>query len=126
MTRVALAGMDRRLAGQISDDVSTLCPPDVSRLVHGMLDADPDAIGAAAAELAVAGQLAAEAFAREELACAAAATGDRYRATAALDAALAGYQRMGAVPDRYRALGRTRALGIRRGSREAHRDADYG
>ena len=33
---------------------------------------------------------------------------------------------MGAVPDRDRALGRTRALGIRRGSREAHRDADYG
>ena len=33
---------------------------------------------------------------------------------------------MGAVPDRDRALGRMRALGIRRGSREAHRDADYG
>ena len=49
VTRVALAGMDRRLAGQIGEDVPTLCPPDVSRLVHGMLDADPDAIGAAAA-----------------------------------------------------------------------------
>jgi DNA-binding CsgD family transcriptional regulator len=126
VTRVALAGMDRRLAGQIGEDVSTLCPPDVSRLVHGMLDADPEAIGATAADLAGAGRLAAEAFAREELACAAAATGDRDRATAALDAALAGYQRMGAVPDRDRALGRTRALGIRRSSREAHRDADYG
>jgi len=98
----------------------------VSRLVHGVLGADPDAIGAAAAELAAAGRLTAEAFAREELACAAAAAGDRNRAAAALDAALAGYQRMGAVPDRDRALGRTRALGIRRGSREAHRDTDYG
>jgi DNA-binding NarL/FixJ family response regulator len=77
-------------------------------------------------ELAGAGRLAAEAFAREELACTAAAAGDRDRATAALDMALAGYQRMGAVPDRDRALGRLRALGIRRGSREAHRDASFG
>ncbi len=103
-----------------------LCPPDVSRLVHGMLDADPDAIEETASQLAGAGHLAAEAFAREELACAAAAAGDRDRAAAALDAALAGYQRMGATPDRDRALARTRALGLRRGSREAHRDADFG
>ncbi len=126
VTRVALAGMDRRLAGQIGDDAPTLCPPDVSRLVHGMLDADPDAIEETASQLGGAGRLAAEAFAREELACAAAAAGDRDRAAAALDAALAGYQRMGAAPDRDRALARTRALGIRRGSREPHRDADFG
>ena len=98
VTRVALAGMDRRLAGQIGDDVPGLCPPEVSRLVQGMLAADPDAIEAAAAELAGAGRLAAEAFAREELACAAAAAGDRDRAAAALDAALAGYQRHGCRP----------------------------
>ena len=126
VTRVALAAMDRRLAGQIGQDVPALCPPEVSGLVHGTLAADPDAIGEAADELAGAGRLAAEAFAREELACAAAAAGDRDRATAALDAALAGYQRIGAVPDRDRALARTRALGIRRSSREPHRDADYG
>ena len=126
VTRVALAAMDRRLAGQIGQDVSALCPPEVSGLVRGTLAADPDAIGEAADELAGAGRLAAEAFAREELACAAAAVGDRDHATAALDAALAGYQRIGAVPDRDRALARTRALGIRRSSREPHRDADYG
>ena len=126
VTRVALAALDRRLAGQIGQDVPALCPPEVSGLVHGTLAADPDAIGEAADELAGAGRLAAEAFAREELACAAAAAGDRDRATAALDAALAGYQRIGAVPDRDRALARTRALGIRRSSREPHRDADYG
>jgi hypothetical protein len=51
VTRVALAWMDRRLAGQIGDDVSALCRPDVSRLVHGVISADPDAIDAAAAEL---------------------------------------------------------------------------
>ena len=126
VTRVALAGMDRRLAGQLGGDVQALCPPQVARLVHGMLGADPDAIEDAAAELARAGRLTAEAFAREELACAAAAAGDRDRATAALDAALAGYQRIGVVPDRDRALRRARALGIRRGSREAHRNASFG
>ena len=126
VTRIALAGMDRRLAGQIRDDVPGLCPPEVSRLVHGMLDANADAIEAAAAEFAGAGRLGTEAFAREELACAAAAAGDRDRAAVALDAALAGYQSMGAVTDRDRTLGRTRALGLRRGSREAHRDADFG
>ncbi len=126
VTRVAVTGMDRRLAGQVGEDAPSLCPPDVSGLVRGMIAADPDAIEAAAAELAGAGRLTVEAFAREELACAAAAAGDRDRAVAALDAALTGYQRMGAVPDRDRALGRLRALGIRRGSREAHRDADFG
>ena len=92
VTRVALAGMDRRLAGQLADDVPGLCPPGVARLVHGMLGADPDAIGDAAAQLAGTGRLTAEAFAREELACAAAAAGDRDRAAVALDAALDGYQ----------------------------------
>jgi DNA-binding CsgD family transcriptional regulator len=101
VTRIALAGMDRRLAGQLGDDVPSLCAPGVSRLVRGMLRADPDALAEAAAELAAAGRLGAEAFAREELACAAAAARDR-------------------------ALARARALGIRRGSRETHRDADFG
>jgi DNA-binding NarL/FixJ family response regulator len=91
-----------------------------------MLAADPDAIEQSADDLAGAGRLAAEVFAREELACAAAAAGDRDRANAALDAALDGYQRIGAVPDRDRALARTRALGIRRSSREPHRDAGHG
>jgi DNA-binding CsgD family transcriptional regulator len=126
VTRVALAAMDRRLAGQLGRDVPMVCPPEVSGLVRGMLAADPDAIGKAADELAGTGRLAAEAFAREELACAAAAAGDRDRATAALDAALDGYQRLGAVPDRDRALARARALGIRRSSREPHRDTDHG
>jgi len=126
LTRVAVVGMDRRLADQIGEDVPALCPPAVARLVHGMLTADPDAIDETATELAAAGRGAAEASAREELACASAAAGDRDRAVAALDAALAGYQRMGATPDRDRALGRLRALGIRRGSREAHRGASFG
>jgi DNA-binding CsgD family transcriptional regulator len=126
VTRVALAGMDRRLVGQLGDDVSALCPPGVSRLVRGIIAADPDAIDAAAAELAGTGHRTAETFAREEAACAAAAAGDRDRAAAALETALAGYRRMGAVSDRDRALGRLRALGLRRSSREAHRNVDYG
>jgi DNA-binding CsgD family transcriptional regulator/tetratricopeptide (TPR) repeat protein len=126
VARVAVSAMDRGLAAQVGDDVLGLCPPVASRLVRGMLAADPDAIGESAAEFAGTGRLTAEAFAREELACAAAAAGDRDRAAAALEAALAGYRRMGAVPDRDRALGRLRALGLRRGSREAHRGADFG
>jgi DNA-binding CsgD family transcriptional regulator len=126
VTRVALLGMDRRLADQIGDDVAELCAPDTVLLVQGMLASDADALDQAAADLGESGRHAAEAFAREELAAAAAAARDRGRAVEALDAALAGYQRMGAVPDRNRTLGRMRALGIRRGSREAHRKAAYG
>jgi DNA-binding CsgD family transcriptional regulator len=126
VARVALIGMDRRLADQIGGNVPVICSPDVRHLVHGMLTADPDEIGEAAADLARRGRLTTEAFAREELACAAAAAGDRNRAATALEAALAGYERMRAVPDRDRALGRARALGLRRGSREAHRDVSYG
>jgi DNA-binding NarL/FixJ family response regulator len=120
VTRVALTGMDRLLAGQLRDEVPALCSPAVTRLVHSTLTADCDAI--AAADLAAAGRRSAEAFAREELACAAAAAGDRDRA----GGALAAYQRIGAVPDQQRTLARTRALGLRRGSRQAHRDADFG
>jgi DNA-binding CsgD family transcriptional regulator len=126
VARVALAGMNRQLASQLGQDVQALCPPEVSLLVRGMLAADPDMIGEAADDLAGAGRLAAEAFAREELACAAAIAGNRDRADAALDAALTGYQRIGAVPDRDRALARMRALGIRRSSRQPHRDVGHG
>ncbi|HEY2278551.1 MAG TPA: LuxR C-terminal-related transcriptional regulator [Streptosporangiaceae bacterium] len=126
VTRVALAAMDRRLVGQIGDEAAALCPPDTACLVRGMLSADPDAIDEAVTELARAGRGTAEVTAREELACAAAAAGDKERAVAALEAALAGYQHMGAVTDRDRALARARALGIRRSSRAAHREARSG
>jgi DNA-binding CsgD family transcriptional regulator/tetratricopeptide (TPR) repeat protein len=126
VTRVALAGMNRRLAHEIEQDVPALCSPEVSLLARGMLAADPDMVGAAADDLACAGRFTAEAFAREELACAAAASGDRNRAEAALDAALDRYQRMAATPDRDRTLARMRALGIRRSSREPRRDASHG
>jgi len=126
VTRAALAGMDRRLTGQLADDVETLCAPGVARLVKGVLASDADAIEEAAIVLAADGRRTAEAFAREELACAAAAAGDRARAATALDAALTRYQLLGAVPDADRALARGRALGLRRGSREAHRDTAYG
>ncbi|HXP58399.1 MAG TPA: LuxR C-terminal-related transcriptional regulator [Streptosporangiaceae bacterium] len=126
VTRIALAAMDRRLAGQIGDEVAALCPPDTARLIQGMLTADPDAIEEAAAELGRAGRGSAEAAAREELACAAAAAGDKERAVVALEVALASYQDMGAITDRDRALARARALGIRRSSREAHREVRSG
>jgi DNA-binding CsgD family transcriptional regulator len=126
LTRVALAALDQPLAGQLHDDVGGLCLPEVAQLVRGAIEADPDAIDAAARMLAAAGRGTFEAFAREELACAAAAAGDRDRATQALDAALAAYRRMGAVADRDRARQRARALGLRRGPRVTHRDTDSG
>ena len=58
---------------------------------------------------------------QEELACAAAAHGDRARAVAAMEEALAGYERVRATVDRDRLLARLRRLGVRRGSRQAHR-----
>jgi hypothetical protein len=126
VARIALTGMHRRLAEQVMGGVSAISSASVAALVHGMLTADPDEIEAAATGFAADGRLMAEAFAREELACAAAAAADKDRAAVALDAALAGYQRMGAIPDRDRALGRARAVGLRRGSREAHRGVSSG
>jgi DNA-binding CsgD family transcriptional regulator len=126
LTRVALAAMDQQLAGQLHERAGQLYEPTLAQLVRGTIDADPDEIAAAAAGLAAAGRGTIEAFAREELACAAAAAGDRDQATGALEAALASYRRMGAVADRDRALQRVRALGIRRGPRAAHRDTDSG
>jgi len=126
VARISLTGMHRRLADQLIGGVSFISSASVAAQVHGMLTADPDEIEAAADGFAADGRGTAEAFAREELACAAAAAGDKDRAALALDAALAGYQRMGAVPDADRALGRARAVGLRRGSREAHRDASSG
>ena len=126
VARIALVGMHRRLAGQIIGGLSAISSASVAALVHGMLTADPDEIEAAASQFAADGRLTAEAFAREELACAAAAAADKDRAAVALDAAVAGYQRMGAVPDRDRALGRARAVGLRRGPREAHRGVSSG
>jgi DNA-binding CsgD family transcriptional regulator len=124
--RIALTGMHRRLADQIIGGLSAISSSGVAGLVHGMLTADPDEIEVAATGFAAAGRLTAEAFAREELACAAAAAGDKNRAAIALEAALAGYQRMGAVPDRDRALARARAVGLRRGPRDAHRSVSSG
>jgi DNA-binding CsgD family transcriptional regulator len=126
VARIALTGMRRRLADQLLGSVSAISSADVAALVHGMLTADPDEIEAAAAGFVADGRLTAEAFAREELTCAAAAAGDKGRAAAALEATLAGYQRMGAIPDADRALGRARAVGLRRGSREAHRSVSSG
>jgi DNA-binding NarL/FixJ family response regulator len=118
--------MDRPLAQQTRADVPAICPPGVSQLVRGMTDSDPDAIEEAASGLAAAGRLTAAAFAREELACPAAAAGHRDRAAAALESALAGYRRAGEQPDQDRALGRLRALGVRRGFRDARRETDTG
>ena len=130
VTRVALAAADRRLAEQIAADLESVpCPAGlagVNHLVHGMTARNADDIAAGAALLSRAGQDVLEAYAWEELADAAASSGDHGRAVHALDLALAGFRRFGAVKDTDRALARLRSRGVRRGSREANRTATFG
>jgi DNA-binding CsgD family transcriptional regulator len=130
VTRAAIAALDRQLAAQIDDDLRSRAAADgtesVTTLVHGMVTGSADEISSATQDFAAAGRRTWEYFGYEELACAAAAAGDKNRALEALDAALAGYQRMRTTPDRDRVLARMRALGIRRGPRGAHRTVDSG
>ena len=128
VARVAVVGMERRLAEQVAGDLTAmpLATAEVVALVHGMITSDPDEIDFAATRFEAAGRRYLAACGWEELACAAAARKDKARAATALDAAVAGYERMRAVPDRDRALARARALGVRRGAREGHRTVDSG
>ena len=130
VARVAVVGMERRLAEQVAGDLRSMpaavAVPAMVGLVHGMVTSDPDEIEAAAGRFAAEGRRHLAACGWEELACAAAAGKDRARAASALDAAVVTYEQMQAVPDRDRALARARALGVRRGAREGHRTVDSG
>jgi DNA-binding CsgD family transcriptional regulator len=128
VARVAVVGMERRLAEQVAGDLASMSfgTPEVVGLVHGMIASEPDQIELAATRFAATGRRYLAACGWEELACAAAARKDKARAAAGLDAAVTAYDLMGAVPDRDRALARARALGVRRGAREGHRTVDSG
>ena len=128
--RVAIAALDRQLAAQIEDDLRSRPAADgtesVPTLVHGMVTGSAEEISSATQDFAATGRRTWEYFGYEELACAAAAAGDKNRALEALDAALAGYQQIRTTPDRDRVLARMRTLGVRRGPRGAHRTVDSG
>ena len=113
--------MERRFAEQVSADLRTLpvtgSSAAIVELVHGMVVSDADEIEAATDRFVAQGRGQLAACGLEELACAAASRKDRVGAAAALDAAVAAYDRMRAVPDRDRVLARARALGVRRGAR---------
>jgi DNA-binding CsgD family transcriptional regulator len=128
VSRVAVVGMERRLAEQVAGDLASMpfAAPEVVGLVHGMIVSDADEIELAATRFAADGRRFLAACGWEELACAAAAGKDRVRAASALDAAVVAYEQLRAVPDRDRVLARARALGVRRGAREGHRTVDSG
>ncbi len=130
LTRVALAAGDSRLADEIAAGLAEHRVPSdlasVAALVQGMVAGDPALLNRVVTASAAQGRMLLTAFAEEELAVAAAARGDRSQAANGLDRALDGYDRMGATADRARARGRLRTLGLRRGARVPHRDAQTG
>lgn len=125
IVRLGLIGLRPPLVEQVVRDIERLPPanrpPGVLELVHGAARSDRLEIVRARSAFAERGFLGRVVHAEEELACAAAAAGDRVAAVAAMEDAIAGYERMRSTVDRDRLLARMRALGIRRGSRQAHR-----
>lgn len=125
IARLGLIGLRPALVEQVLRDVERLPshhrPPGVLELIRGAVRSDPGEIRSAHAVFAARGLSPRAWQAQEELACALAATGDRAAAVVAMEEALAGYERIRATVDRDRLLARLRSLGIRRGSRQAHR-----
>lgn len=125
VARLALVGLRPHLVEQVIADVERLPPeqrtPGVLELIRGAARSDPAEIGRAHAMFVERGFHVRAWHAQEELACALVAVGDRPGAVAAMEEAIAGYERMRSIVDRDRLLARMRLLGIRRGSRQAHR-----
>ncbi len=130
IVRLGLIGLRPPLVEQVVQDVDRLPaayrPPGVLELIRGAARSDRAEIERARAAFAERGFVGRVVHALEELACAAAAAGDRSAAAAAMEEAIAGYERMRSTVDRDRLLARMRALGIRRGSRQAHRSQTAG
>lgn len=127
VARIALTGWDPDLARRVAQDVARLSVAQtpilapVVDLVGGMADGSVDRLRDAAAAAVAVANVPLAAAAHEEVAVAAGAAGRPDIARAALDLALGTYRSMGAATDVDRAAARLRALGIRRGSRAAHR-----
>ena len=125
IVRLGLVGLRPPLVDQVVRDVDRLPaeqrPPGVLELVRGAAHADQAEIERSHGLFVERGWTGRAWHAQEELACAAAAAGDRVRAVAAMEEAIAGYERVRSTVDRDRLLARMRGYGIRRGSRRAHR-----
>lgn len=125
VVRLAVIGLRPALVNQVVADLERIPPaqrsPGVLDLVRGIARADPAAIRRAHAAFTARGYVGRAWQAQDELACALAAAGDRPGAVAAMEEAIAGYERARAVVDRDRLLARLRLLGVRRGSRQTHR-----
>ncbi len=125
VARLGMIGLRPHLVEQVLADVERLPPEQraagVLELIRGAARSDPAEIRRAYAAFVDRGFHCRAWHAQEELACALAAAGDRAGAVAAMEEAIAGYQRVRSTVDRDRLLARMRLLGIRRGSRQAHR-----
>jgi DNA-binding CsgD family transcriptional regulator len=125
IVRLGLIGLRPPLVEQVVQDVERLPtaqrPSGVLELVRGAARAAPAEIERAHAAFLARGCVGRVLNAQEELACARAAHGDRAGAVTAMEEAIAGYERVRSTVDRDRLLARMRGLGIRRGSRQAHR-----
>jgi DNA-binding NarL/FixJ family response regulator len=130
VARLALIGLRPHLAEQVIADLERLSPaqrtPGTIELIRGAVRSDPAEIRQAHAAFVARGFHCRAWHAQEELACALGAAGDRAGAVAAMEEAIAGYERLRSIVDRDRLLSRMRLLGIRRGSRQAHRSQASG
>jgi len=130
VVRLALIGLRPHLVEQVITDIERLPPrqraPGLLELIRGAARSDPAQIRQAHAAFVARGLHCRAWHAQEELACALAAAGDRAGAVAAMEDAIAGYDRVRSIVDRDRLLSRMRLLGIRRGSRQAHRSRASG
>lgn len=130
VARLGLIGLRPRLVEQVIADVERMPvqqqTPGVLELIRGSARSDPAEIRRAHAAFVDRGFAGRTWHAQEELACALAAAGDRAGAVAAMEKAIAGYDRVRSIVDRDRLLSRMRLLGIRRGSRQAHRSRASG
>ena len=125
IVRLGLIAHRPSLVEQVVEDVRRLDPrhrpPGVLEFIRGAVRSDLADLERADRAFRDRGRINRVLHTQEELACAAAAGGDRARAVAAMEEALAGYERVRATVDRDRLLARLRRLGVRRGSRQAHR-----
>jgi DNA-binding CsgD family transcriptional regulator len=125
IVRLGLIAHRPALVEQVVEDVRRLDPrhrpPGVLEFIRGAVRSDLADLERADRAFRDRGLTNRVLLTQEELACAAAAHGDRARAVAAMEEALAGYERVRATVDRDRLLARLRRLGVRRGSRQAHR-----
>jgi DNA-binding CsgD family transcriptional regulator len=130
LVRLALAAGEPELARPVAAtvksharDMNASSAQGSALLCQGLVDGDSGVLARAVAEFRASGWLPHVAVACEETATALARDDDLAAARPLFEEALAVYERLGARRDSARALATMRSLGMRRGTRTAHRRA---